>query len=72
LDQKVNFLDHNKLLLSNDGHVVTVISTDKKVSTMTLASVFNQGDSKNIERLLYAKDILEKMLNKSKESSNGG
>ena len=62
---QINFFDHTKLILSNNGLVVTYINRERELKTLCLEDIVNGAGAGKKEftdiasRLKYARDILE-------------
>jgi hypothetical protein len=65
---QLNLFDHSKLILEQDGQMVTFISIKRQVTTQRLNWWIISGNKEVIERLIYCRDIIHQMILKR----NGG
>lgn len=63
---KINLFDHTKLILSQLGQQVTFINSSREISTFTLEEALSFKEKDVIDRLKFARDTLNSMLNKNK------
>ncbi|CAG8624897.1 5083_t:CDS:10 [Ambispora gerdemannii] len=60
---QVNFYDHHKFLLSDDGRVVTWINSDQEMKTLHVNNeIFSGQYPVIVSRLKYIREILKRML----------
>ncbi|KAI8814049.1 kinase-like domain-containing protein, partial [Cladochytrium replicatum] len=61
---QINFNDHTKMILSDDGLTVTYVNLNREMSTKALVNLVVERPAEILERLAFAKDILSAMLKK--------
>lgn len=68
---QINFFDHSKLILSQDGLVVTFINRQRELSTFALADVQSKSKNDVLSRIRYAADILQSLTAGGAKKENG-
>ncbi|TPX68540.1 hypothetical protein SpCBS45565_g02977 [Spizellomyces sp. 'palustris'] len=68
---QLNLFDHSKVILSNDGRVVTYIDQNREFTTKSLSSFVGTGNKDIIDRLKYMREVLYQMLVKKQRKSSG-
>ncbi|TPX54822.1 hypothetical protein PhCBS80983_g05725 [Powellomyces hirtus] len=59
---QLNLFDHSKIILSNEGLVVTFIDVNRQFTTKSLAAFARSGDKDITERLRYMREVLHQMI----------
>lgn len=57
-----NLFDHTKLVLENNGLDVTFIDKKRQLHFMSLDSAVYQGGKEVVDRLRYAREVLNQMV----------
>jgi hypothetical protein len=58
----MNLFDHTKLIITNDGQIVTYISKTREMDTRSLDNWVASGKKEVLDRLLYCRDIVGQMI----------
>ncbi|KAI3645799.1 hypothetical protein MP228_008727 [Amoeboaphelidium protococcarum] len=69
---QINFFDHSKLILSQDGLVVTFINRDRQLKTYSLAQIVSTEKGDILSRLKYACDILDNLTKPKSSQKEAG
>ncbi|GBB93484.1 hypothetical protein RclHR1_02180026 [Rhizophagus clarus] len=59
---QVNFFDHVKIVISEDGNVITYINDTNELKTCTITKFLKGSNSMEVNRLKYVKDVLKKLV----------
>lgn len=55
---KVNFFDHTKLILYDDGKAMAFVDQSKDIRTLPLLSFVDEGEPSVMRRIAYVRDVL--------------
>jgi hypothetical protein len=66
--RKVSFFDHNKVILSEEGQVVTYIDTNRTIYTYLISDLFDGKHPNELSRLKYTKEILRKLVDQRRNN----
>ncbi|CAG8732606.1 15128_t:CDS:2, partial [Acaulospora colombiana] len=59
---QVNFFDHEKIVLSDEGRVITHINEESGINTYAVSEVLGGNHSTIMARLKYVRDVLKKIV----------
>ncbi|KAF0520515.1 Pkinase-domain-containing protein [Gigaspora margarita] len=59
---QVNFFDHEKIILSEEGRVITYIDEARGINTHTISEILRGDYATEKNRLKYVKDVLKKLI----------
>ncbi|PKC68750.1 Pkinase-domain-containing protein [Rhizophagus irregularis] len=59
---QVNFFDHVKIVISEEGNVITYINEANELKTYTITNFLKISNSVEVNRLKYVKDVLKKLV----------
>ncbi|KAJ3290605.1 Cell cycle serine/threonine-protein kinase cdc5/MSD2 [Borealophlyctis nickersoniae] len=68
---QLNLFDHTKLILSSDAMVVTYIDKNREFATRPLGAFASMGSKEVLDRLKYARDVLQQMILKKQRRTEG-
>ncbi|KAI9349590.1 kinase-like domain-containing protein [Obelidium mucronatum] len=66
---QINLFDHTKLILSQNANVITYIDKNREMTTRSLLDFLASKEREVVDRLTYAKDILQQMIVKKAKKS---
>ncbi|KAJ3127555.1 Cell cycle serine/threonine-protein kinase cdc5/MSD2 [Physocladia obscura] len=66
---QINFFDHTKLVLSQNGTIITYINKGREARTKRLETFLASGDKEVVDRISYAKDTLQQMIMKKRSKT---
>ncbi|KAJ3032137.1 UNVERIFIED_CONTAM: Cell cycle serine/threonine-protein kinase cdc5/MSD2 [Siphonaria sp. JEL0065] len=70
---QINLFDHSKLILSQNANVITYIDKNRNMTTRRLHDFLAMKEREVVDRITYARDILQQMIiKKAKRSGAGG
>ncbi|ORY30724.1 Pkinase-domain-containing protein [Rhizoclosmatium globosum] len=69
---QINLFDHTKLILSQNAQLITYIDKNREMTTRTVESFLARKEREVVDRIVYAKDILEQMILKKQKKASGG
>ncbi|RIA94503.1 kinase-like domain-containing protein [Glomus cerebriforme] len=59
---QVNYFDHVKIVISEEGNVITYINDANELKTYTITEFLKRSNSTELNRLKYVKDVLKKLV----------
>ncbi|KAJ3027347.1 UNVERIFIED_CONTAM: Cell cycle serine/threonine-protein kinase cdc5/MSD2 [Siphonaria sp. JEL0065] len=69
---QINLFDHTKLILSQNANVITYIDKSRNMTTRKLYDFLAMKDREVVDRIGYARDILQQMIIKKMKRGGGG
>ncbi|CAG8459041.1 1806_t:CDS:10 [Scutellospora calospora] len=66
---QVNFFDHDKIILSEEGRVITYIDDSRGINTHTISEILRGDHPTEKNRLKYVKDVLKKLVETAHKTS---
>ncbi|CAG8687985.1 31675_t:CDS:10, partial [Racocetra persica] len=66
---QVNFFDHEKIILSEEGRVITYIDEARGINTHTISEILKGDHATEKNRLKYVKDVLKKLVEAAHKNS---
>ncbi|CAI2177724.1 13175_t:CDS:10 [Funneliformis geosporum] len=65
---QVNFFDHVKIVISEEGYVITYIDETNELKTLAITEFLKLDNSVEMNRLKYVKDVLKKLVDAAHKS----
>ncbi|CAG8526133.1 10758_t:CDS:10 [Cetraspora pellucida] len=66
---QVNFFDHEKIILSEEGRAITYIDEARGINTYTISEILKGDHATEKNRLKYVKDVLKKLVEAAHKNS---